>query len=102
MQKTDGNIIIREVDTTPYTAWTEGIFLFDNERLETILDKLALWYDVELFYQNESVKEVRFTGYLKRYDNIDVILNAIESTVSADIPYKRKTIIINKNEYTNR
>ena len=102
VQKTDGNIIVREVDTTPYTAWTEGIFLFDNERLETILDKLALWYDVELFYQNESVKEVRFTGYLKRYDNIDVILNAIESTVSATFHIKERTIIINKNEYTNR
>ena len=102
VQKTDGNIIIREVDTTPYTAWTEGIFLFDNERLETILDKLALWYDVELFYQNESVKDVRFTGYLKRYDNIDVILNAIESTVSATFHIKERTIIINKNEYTNR
>ena len=102
VEKTDGNITIREVDTTPYTAWTEGIFLFDNERLETILDKLALWYDVELFYQNESVKDVRFTGYLKRYDNIDVILNAIESTVSATFHIKERTIIINKNEYTNR
>ena len=70
--------------------------------LETILDKLALWYDVELFYQNESVKDVRFTGYLKRYDNIDVILNAIESTVSATFHIKERTIIINKNEYTNR
>ena len=102
VQKTDGNITIRDVDTTPYTAWTEGIFLFDNERLETILDKLALWYDVELFYQNESVKNVCFTGYLKRYDNIDVILNAIESTVSATFHIKERTIIINKNEYTNR
>ena len=102
VQKTDGDITIRDVDTTPYTAWTEGIFLFDNERLETILDKLALWYDVELFYQNESVKNVCFTGYLKRYDNIDVILNAIESTVSATFHIKERTIIINKNEYTNR
>lgn len=102
VQKTDGDITIRDVDTTPYTAWTEGIFLFDNERLETILDKLALWYDVELFYQNESVKNVCFTGYLKRYDNIDIILNAIESTVSATFHIKERTIIINKNEYTNR
>ncbi len=102
VQKKDGKITIRDVDTTPYTAWTEGIFLFDNERLETILDKLALWYDVELFYQNEAVKDVCFTGYLKRYDNIDVILNAIESTVSATFHIKERTIIINKNEYTNR
>ena len=86
----------------PASPWTEGIFLFDNERLETILDKLALWYDVELFYQNESVKNVCFTGYLKRYDNIDIILNAIESTVSATFHIKERTIIINKNEYTNR
>lgn len=100
VQKTDGKITIRDVDTAPYTAWTEGIFLFDNERLETILDKLALWYDVELFYQNETVKDVRFTGYLKRYDNISVILNAIESTISATFTIKERMIIINKNVYT--
>lgn len=90
-------IAIRDIDPYPYTAWKDGIFLFDNERLETIMEKLALWYDVELFYQNETVKNVRFTGYLKRYDTIDVILDAIEATVSATFIINKRTVMINQS-----
>lgn len=88
-------ITIKEVDVSPYIAWKNGVFQFDDERLESIMDKLALWYDVKIFYRNDAVKDIRFTGYLKRYDDINVILSAIEATVSANFQIKEKTIVIN-------
>ena len=97
---TTKTITIKEVDVAPYVAWKDGIFMFDDERLESILDKLALWYDFEVFYQNEMVKDIRFTGFLKRYDNINIILDAIETTVSVDFDIQGKNIIIYKNDYT--
>ena len=88
-------ITIKEVDVSSYIAWKNGVFQFDDERLESIMDKLALWYDVKIFYRNDAVKDIRFTGYLKRYDDINVILSAIEATVSANFQIKEKTIVIN-------
>ena len=88
-------ITIKEVDVSTYIAWKNGVFQFDDERLESIMDKLALWYDVKIFYRNDAVKDIRFTGYLKRYDDINVILSAIEATVSANFQIREKTIVIN-------
>ena len=34
---------IEEVDVASYIAWKEGNFVFDNERLEEIMEKLARW-----------------------------------------------------------
>lgn len=95
IDNTTKTISIREVDASSYIAWKNGVFQFDDERLESIMDKLALWYDVNVFYQNDAAKDIRFTGYLKRYDDINIILNAIETTVSASFRIKEKTIIIN-------
>ena len=76
-----GLVSVREVDAREYVAWKDGFFVFDDESLEEIMGTLSRWYDVEVFYVNEGAKELHFTGHLKRYDDIDVILRAIESAV---------------------
>ena len=37
----------------------------ENESLEQILNTLSLWYDVDVFFQSESAKQLVFTGYMK-------------------------------------
>lgn len=68
---------IRKVDPTLYISWRTGRFLFENERLEDLLDRLALWYDLNIFYTHSHLKEQHFTGSLEKYENIEVILDAI-------------------------
>ncbi len=41
---------IRKVNARNYALWKNGIFWFENEDLNTILENLALCYDVEIFY----------------------------------------------------
>ena len=36
--------------------WKEGIFYFEDVDLETILDDMARWYNVNVFYMNPSVE----------------------------------------------
>ncbi|MFR7874953.1 MAG: FecR family protein [Butyricimonas paravirosa] len=52
-----GEVVVREVDVAPYIAWKQGYFLFEDERLEDILNELARWYDVNIFFENSSVRE---------------------------------------------
>ena len=51
-------------------------------------------YDINVFYANESVRKICFTGYMKRYEQIDLILKAIQSTVSVSFEIKNKTITV--------
>lgn len=77
-----GTVDIRQTDLTPYISWHEGLLVFEDESLERIMDRLAIWYDVEIYYADEGIRKQTFTGYLKRYDSIDVILKALQRTVS--------------------
>lgn len=85
---------IRDVDVKTYTAWKEGFFVFEDEGLEGILNRLSRWYDVDIFYSNEKVKTYHFTGHMEKYENIETILNAISKMVGVRFTIKEKTIIV--------
>ena len=88
-------IKIRDVDLFPYIAWTKGELVFESECLETIMETLSLWYNMEVFYTNEQVKDLHFTGIVKRYEDIGVILNALEKSVHVKFERKGNVLIIN-------
>ena len=87
------NLELKQVNSYDYIAWINGRFIFTNQRLETIFTSLSRWYNVEIIYQNENVKDIRFTGKLKRYDRIEQILEILEAT-------KKIEIIANNNSLT--
>lgn len=89
-----GSVNVRQTDLTPYYAWTKGLLIFNNETLEQIMSTLSLWYDMEVFYQNPMLKELHFTGYLKRYDRIDIILKALSQSVGVKFNQQGKTLTI--------
>ncbi len=64
--------------TQLYTAWRKGQFVFDDEPVESILNKLSRWYNIDVFYENPTAKRMLFNGNLQKYDDIHKILNAIE------------------------
>lgn len=68
---------IRDVDTRQYTGWMRGYFIFDNEPLADILDVLARWYDTRFVYEQSGVGSYRFTGNIRRSEDISTILTSI-------------------------
>lgn len=91
-----GTFEVKEVDVRQYVVWKDGYFTFENESLEQILNTLSLWYDVDVFFQSESAKQLVFTGYMKRYNDISEILNAITDVVGVNFTINGKTIIVSK------
>lgn len=91
-----GTFEVKEVDVRQYVVWKDGYFTFENESLEQILNTLSLWYDIDVFFQSESAKQLVFTGYMKRYNDISEILNAITEVVGVNFTINGKTIIVSK------
>ena len=89
-----GSIETREVDTYLYTAWKEGVFAFKRQRLEEIMKVVARWYDVNIFWENVSQKEVTFTGKMKRYDDFSKVVEVLEMTGNTDFVIKENNIFI--------
>ena len=72
--KESGIAIEKKVDVAEFVAWKNGKYIFNQKRLEDILSTLSRWYDFEVFYRNEDVKEVLFSGELRRFDDFSYLL----------------------------
>lgn len=89
-----GRLETREVDTYLYTAWKDGVFAFKRQRLEEIMKVVARWYDVNVFWENVSQKEVTFTGKMKRYDDFSKVVEMLEMTGNTEFVVRENNIFI--------
>ena len=87
-------IKVNKVDTRYYTSWREGVFYFDNANLYDLTRKLSRWYNVEFFFEDNSLKELRFSGAVTKYRSIDYLLDLIEKTNNVDFRIKGDAIWI--------
>ncbi|WKB81823.1 DUF4974 domain-containing protein [Cellulophaga lytica] len=74
------SIQISEVDVFDEISWKNGLFSFKDLPLEEIMETLARWYDIEVFFANPELTKVKFTGVFSKKQAIDNILTIIEST----------------------
>lgn len=82
------------MDVYSYIAWKNQDVVFVNERLESIMEKIERWYDVSVFFQNDSLKDVRFYGNVERYADIRDLLFFLEKTSDVRFSVKDRTIIV--------
>lgn len=94
MNINSGKVEIKNVDVNNYIAWKHGEFVFVNESLESIMEKLARWYDLEVFFQNEDCKHVMFSGNMRKYNNPEEFLFFIEKSSDVKFRVKGKTVIL--------
>ena len=87
-------LVVHKVDVTPYIAWREGYFLFENERLENILNELARWYNVDIFFENQTVREERFSVDIQRHEDFEEVLRLIERTGTVKITIKENRVFV--------
>ena len=90
----DRSIAVKETDVTLYTAWKEGLFRFEEVRLEDIMETLSRWYDVDVFFDDDALRHTLFTGDLKRYDNIGVHLRMLEMTTNVAFEVKGNAVFV--------
>lgn len=75
----------QQVDVYPYVAWKDGRFVFNNVSLEQFLSKVSRWYNVEIIFNDDSLRNLKFTGDLPRYSDMTSILKIIEAEMSVHI-----------------
>lgn len=91
--KSSGKMSVKEVDVSMFIAWKNGMFDIRDWHLEDIMTYLARWYDIDVFYQNEELKKMKFGCYITRYSEIQPILELLEKTGKIRASLKGKTIV---------
>ena len=93
---TTGNTSIQEVDVNNYIAWKEGRFIFDDMSLELIMCQLQRWYDIDVFYQNQTIKKHKFRGVINKDMSIEKVLDMISEATDIRFSVKNRTITVYK------
>lgn len=89
-----GNMTKGKVNIEEVISWKNGMFVFDDQTLETILGKVARWYDVEVFYKNTRAKAFVFKGNLPRYGELSELLKVLESGSQVRFAVKGRALVV--------
>lgn len=87
------SIQVQTVDTSFYTSWVKGKINFKDQRLEDIMKTLSRWYDMDVVYKSERLKDIRFGCHLNRYEEIAPFVRLLEKTEEVHVKIEGNTII---------
>jgi len=72
--KAAGKMLVSDIsDFAPETEWKDGRFVFRNRSLVEMEHQLERWFDVEIVFADEQVKDRRFTGTLEHESILEVL-----------------------------
>jgi len=94
ISKINGQISKQKVNPYQYIAWKDGRFVFDDQNLSEIMETLSKWYNVDIVFAREELKNFRFTGNLERYSDFGEVLKKIQKTNEVEFTIENKQITI--------
>lgn len=96
--KTAKEMNTKTVDIESYFSWRDGVFIFKNDALKTIMKKLSRYYNVEISINDESLADHSFSGHLDVSQDLEHVMQIIKEAESSQFDYKlttNKKLIIN-------
>ena len=89
-----GAISQRAVELSLYTSWVRGVFEYENMELDDIVVQLARWYDVQFTFSASEYKKRRFTGVVRKYEDLNGVLDMIEKTTNVKFIINGRNVTI--------
>lgn len=89
-----GSVEKRAVDLDEYVGWVDGIYTFNNRTLGEIMQTFERWYDIQVCYDTPDLRNMTYSGNLKRYGTINSFLDALELTGDLDYKITGRNILI--------
>jgi len=96
--KNNSNVNIKDVETSFYKAWIDGRIFFDDQPLDQIATKLERWFNVDIEFATERLKNYKFTGTILKNKPLDQIMQALE--LLAPIRFKHQVNATGKDKIT--
>jgi len=87
--------VTNDVDIEDVVAWKNGYFKF-NENLESTMNKIARWYNVEVVYEDKPDNSLSFGGEISRTRNIRDVLNIMEYTGKVHFKIEGRRVVVKK------
>lgn len=97
LDKRSGVGELKEVETEFYTSWIDGKFYFTSFTFEEIVKKLERWYDFTMIYEEDDIRQMRFSGVINKHRPIEEMLRFLEKMTDIHFKISGKNIVAGKN-----
>ena len=94
--KKSNESVLTTVNTDDVTSWTTGVYSFQNESLEHIVNRLEKLYGITIIIPNETIKQKKYTGKFSSQQNINEIIQIINFKEQFDSRFRNDTIVLSK------
>ena len=74
----NNKLIINNITDYDYFRWKEGLICFNNESVATIIEKLKLYYEINIETHNKKFLNSRYSGKFRTKDGIEQVLKVLQ------------------------
>lgn len=80
-------------DVTEAVAWKNGLFMFEQESIFTIMNKISRWYNIEVTYKGD-LRGQRYSGNISKFEEVTEVLKTMELTGTIQFKIEGRRIIV--------
>lgn len=88
----NNSIQVKKADIQAALAWKNGLFLFHNADIKSVLREIVRWYDVDIIY--EGGVNAHLNGMISRKASLSEVLNMIEITSNIKFKVEGKKVMV--------
>lgn len=91
-----GTINVSNVDTEQAIAWKDDLFMFNEDNLGHIMRMVARWYDVEVVFNDDELKNELYSGSVSKFVNVSHVMGKLEMVGGVHFTIEGRTIKVSR------
>lgn len=85
---------VASANTEEAVAWKDGLFMFDESRLDDVLKLVGRWYGVSIEYEDAKLRNLVFSGSVSKFTSMAKVLQVLESTGKIKFALEGRKLIV--------
>ena len=85
---------VHDADLMSMLAWKNGEFVFKDATLEYVMNELAAWYDMEVVYASDEMKQTKLHIYMDRTRTLEEALQILSKMGNITYQIQGRKVII--------
>lgn len=74
----EGKLYLSQIQDMDYFKWKEGLLCFNNETVEKIIEKLQLYFDIEIVVERKELLKYHYSGKFRTKDGVEQVLKVLQ------------------------